>query len=240
MPTTLQAIVVDQREPSWVQSLTFGGVPVDVSLLDTGDVWAMCSDSATIVIERKTGSDLLNTLRQGRLLPECARMLNVSRFAYLVVTGSLMPDANGMTCIDHGQTGWSWAAVQGAFLQLQELGIGVVQFGQDSDFEQAVRWLAGRRHDPTMLVPPVKTAQFLSVGESILASLPGIGLERAQAIMTYCGTPAQALAFLTDLSKDAETLPGIGKGIKNRVRLALCVPEGAELVVVQRQQERGS
>jgi ERCC4-type nuclease len=228
---TLQALTVDAREPSWIQELHFGGVPKNISLLDTGDVWALCSDGQIVVIERKTADDLLNTLRAGRLLPECARMLDVSRYAYLVITGSMAPDLNGMAVTARTVTGWQWAAVQGALLSIQELGIGVIHFGQDTDFEQAVKWLAGRRRDPVMLIPPVKTPQVLSVGESILASLPGIGLERAQAIMTHCGTSAQALVFLTDMS-DAGKLDGIGPGIKAKIRAALGVPEWGELVLV--------
>jgi hypothetical protein len=161
-------------------------------------------------------------------------MLAVSRYCYLVITGSLAPDVNGMVVTARGVTGWQWAAVQGALLSLQELGIQVVHFGQDTDFEQAVSWLAGRRRDPLMLIPPLKTPQMLSVGESILASLPGIGLERAQAIMTYCETPAQALAWLTDLSQDG--LPGIGPGIKAKIRAVLGVPDWAELVMIDPSQ----
>jgi ERCC4-type nuclease len=223
--------LIDAREPDWIKALFFGGVPKDIALLDTGDVWALCSDGQVVVIERKTADDLLNTLRAGRLLPECARMLAVSRYSYLVITGSMAPDVDGMTITARGLTGWQWAAVQGALLSIQELGIGVVHFGQDTDFEQAVSWLAGRRRDPVMLIPPLKIPQLLSVGESILASLPGIGLERAQAIMAHCGTSAQALAFLTDLS-DAGKLDGIGPKTKANIRAALGVPDWAELVLV--------
>jgi ERCC4-type nuclease len=236
---TLQALTIDQREPLWIQELSFGGVLKDVSLLDTGDVWALCSDGVICVIERKTANDLLNTLRAGRLLPECARMLTVSRYCYLVVTGSLAPDMNNMAVTARGATGWNWDAIEGAFLSLHDLGIGVVHFGQDTDFERAVSWLAGRRRDPVMLIPPLKIPQLLSVGESILASLPGIGMERAQAIMAHCGTPAQALAFLTDLS-DVGKLDGIGPGIKAKIRAALGVPDWAELMLIDPKQTQGA
>jgi hypothetical protein len=57
----ITAALVDSREPQWMQSLTFGGVPTVVTLLDSGDVWAVTDDGHTLMIERKTPSDLLNT-----------------------------------------------------------------------------------------------------------------------------------------------------------------------------------
>ena len=37
---TLSSVIIDSREPGWVQSLTFGGVPTATVALDAGDVWA--------------------------------------------------------------------------------------------------------------------------------------------------------------------------------------------------------
>ena len=236
--STLQAVMIDQREPPWVQRLTFGGAATSITLLDAGDIW-VATDNDLLVIERKTADDLLNTIGQGRLLPQCAELVKISRYAYLVITGALAPDANGKAITGRGTTGWSWASVQGALLSAQELGVQIVHFGQDSDFERAVLWLAGRRREPVMLIAPVKTPQLLSVGEAILASLPGIGLEKAQALLAYCGSPAQTLAFLTDLTNDNGHVDGIGTVTKQKIRAALGVPEWAELALIASNQESG-
>ena len=70
----IQAVIIDSREPEWVQSLTFGGVPTTVMAMDECDIKAVCDDGATILVERKTSDDLLNTLKDDRLFPQMNRL----------------------------------------------------------------------------------------------------------------------------------------------------------------------
>jgi ERCC4-type nuclease len=226
----LDSVIIDSREPDWIQKLAFGGVLTVVTQLDHGDLLATTDDGEMIVVERKTADDLLNTIRADRFLPQMAGIAQQSRWAYLVITGSLLPGADGKVVTDRGATGWSWAAIQGALITAQELGVVVVQAGSDREFEKTVLRLGSRRHDKTMLVAPPKYAQELSIGEQIIASLPGIGLEKAQALIQHCGNAAQALAALTDMT--VKQMPGIGSITKQRVRQALGVEPWAELAIV--------
>jgi hypothetical protein len=72
---------------------------------------------------------------------------------------------------------------------------------------------------------------------AFLASLPGIGLEKAQALLDHCGTPAWALDFLTGgagASTDGayvDDVPGIGPVTRQRVRALLGLDEGVGLAV---------
>ena len=66
--------MVDNREPEFFQKLKFGGVPTMVTQLETGDVQAVTDDGCTLVFERKTPSDFLNSLKDERLFPQMARM----------------------------------------------------------------------------------------------------------------------------------------------------------------------
>ena len=232
MSNTLEAVLIDQREPEWLQRLTFGGVATTITMLDTGDVWVACADGALLACERKTSDDLLNTLAQGRLLSQAAELAKASQWAYLMITGMLYPGPENKTITDRGITGWVWSAVQGALLSIQELGVHIVHLASDAEFEHGIMWLASRSHDAQMLIPPVKTSQFLNAGEALLASLPGIGIERAQALLEYCGSPAQALAFLTDMTTSSEHIAGIGDITKQKVRKILVLPSWAELALV--------
>jgi len=56
--------IIDSREPQWVQELTFGDVPTAVAALDYGDLHVLCEDDCTLVIERKTPDDFLNSLKE--------------------------------------------------------------------------------------------------------------------------------------------------------------------------------
>ena len=49
----ITAVVIDSREPEWVQNLKFGGVPTTVATLDFGDLHVLCDDDTTLIIERK-------------------------------------------------------------------------------------------------------------------------------------------------------------------------------------------
>ena len=208
---TIQAIIIDSREPEWVQSLTFGDAPSAVTALETGDLQVLTDDGNTLLIERKTPDDFLNTLRDERLFPQLGRMVQarldeqstsstIHTWPYLVITGDLTRGPNGkVTTADRGATGWDWHAVQGALLTVQEMGIFVVFCGGDHDYKPCIERLANRNRGELKLLPPRPPA-ILGAGAAFLAGLPGIGTERVMAVMEWAGgNVAHALTGLTDL-----------------------------------------
>lgn len=233
MTTTLDAIMIDQREPEWVQQLAFGGVPTCVTLLDHGDVLATATDGELIAIERKTGDDFLNSLADDRLLGQLVGMRKVTPWSYLVVTGTFRRAADGKLLSDRGATGWGWAAVQGALLSCQELGVFVTFAANDAEFEATVLRIVRRNRSPEMVIAPPRVARLLSPGEAMLAALPGIGIEKVNRLLEYAGYPGAALAYLTDRQlQRGEHVPGIGSLTKQNVRRALELPEWAELAII--------
>ena len=225
------SVMIDSREPEWVQKLTFGGVPVAATLLDAADVW-IATEDGLLLVERKTPSDLLNTLRDGdRLFGQCANMREYSQWCYLLITGELQRGANGKVWCEQRETGWSWDSVQGALLTIQELGVGVIHCSGDTDFEAAVMRLSARDRDTKRIEPP-RLSHVLGHGEAVLAALPGVGLERVDALLQNCGTPAWSLVALTDDT----VVPGIGDGTKRRVREALGLDDWAEFTILVREE----
>lgn len=213
---TISAVMVDQREPDGVKALTFGGVPTIVTLLDTGDVQVVCEDGTLILIERKSMSDFLNSLKDDRVFRQCADMRHVSPWAYLVVTDQFQRGQNGKVVTDR-ETGWGWNALQGALLTIQELGVFVVFAAGENDFEGCILRLAARDHSPEKLLPPERPGVSLSMAEQFLCGLPGIGPERAAHLMDHCGTAKMALMALTD----ADPLEGIPSNVKTNARRVL-------------------
>lgn len=232
----INAVLVDSREPTWVQTLDWGAMSA-VTLLDWGDLHLACEDGSLLVIERKTSDDLLNTLKEDRLFPQMAGIHSVSPWAYLLVTGTFAQDGAGHVITERGSTGWSWAAVQGALLSVQELGVMVITSGGD-DLVTVCKRLAARHRKPEMVITPHKVADPLTSAGALLASLPGIGLERTKDLLSYAGSAAAALAYLTDLSVNG--CAGIGPSTKHQVRRALGLEDWAELGIVARENSHVS
>lgn len=226
---SLVQVLIDSREPAWVQKLTFGGVPVAVDLLDAGDVLGLCADGALIAIERKTAGDFLHTLAADRLFAQMQRLRETTPWAYLAICGALTPAAGGSTFCDGRRTDWGWRAVTGALLDVQQLGVGVVSVAGDFDFEAEVCRLASRSRSTISVVPP-RSAVPLSDAERILTSFPGIGLEKARALLGECGTAAKAIWYLNDPGWASNSVAGVADGLRQRARDALGLDPGRILI----------
>lgn len=225
----ITGIMIDSREPTWVQNLTFGGIPTVVTCLPHGDLAAATADGQMILVERKTPDDFLNSLRDGRLFPQLAEMQDQTPWSYLVITGEFLRSKNGNVISDRGETGWNWHAVQGALLTIQETGVFVTYAGGDADYEACILRLGNRDRSPDLLLEPPKFPKILSAQEAIVASLPGIGTERLKAVMDYCGTPAWALVALTDPTSE---IPGVPRSVKTKIRAALRLADDTQLAVI--------
>jgi ERCC4-type nuclease len=236
---SIEAVVIDQREPEWAHGLTFGGVPVMLMQLDAGDYWLTCSDGNIVAVERKTASDFLNSLRDERLLPQLIRLREVSPWAYLALVGTILPGTDGSAIVDGRQTGWKYASVAGALLTIQEIGISVLHVSNDTDLEAALVRLANRDRGE-LHIAPARDSAIIGEAESIVSALPGIGIDRAHTLVEVTGSAAASLYALTRYSDETPVwgeIPGISTGIKRRVRRALGIPDGFALCVIDQRSD---
>ena len=213
----LVSVLIDSREPPDIKQLDFG-VPTIVTALDAGDVIATCNDDHTLVIERKTPSDLLGSIKDGRLFQQCHKMRALSEFCYLAIIGRMdMVKENKVRVDGYRITGWNWDSVQGALLTIQEIGIGIV-YG--SDFKSCIERLARRERDG-VTIHPRRQSEPMTPDEAFLASLPGIGAMKAKEILGH-GPACWALDWLTDIPGDLRSdtlkIPGIGWKKKVAIR----------------------
>jgi ERCC4-type nuclease len=207
---TISAVLIDSREPKWVQELTFGDVPVSVQALETADLQVLTQDGSTLHIERKTPGDYLNSLKEERLYNQMQRLSQLrivddikakqmTHWPYLVITGEFRLGPNGKV-ITQRDTGWSYNAVMGSLLNVQELGVFVYQCEGDTDFEAAVQRLAQRKRDRLFRVLPPKIGLELGPGAAVLTALPGVGEKMMLRLLDWGGgNIAYILAGITDL-----------------------------------------
>jgi ERCC4-type nuclease len=216
----LRMVVIDTREPDWLQGADFG-CKVVTNQLDPGDVMAFCDDGQTLIIERKTPTDFLGTLKADRLFDQCGKLAQTRSsgfWPYLVITGEFLISRAGYVNCDGRDTGWNWSAVMGSLLSIQELGVYVHQCASDYDFPQAVIRLGNRRRTPEMIIEPKRNPKWIDSAGLIISSLPGIGTEKTAPILNHCGTVAKALSMMTDKN---QFVPGIGPGLRKRIRESL-------------------
>jgi len=226
--------MIDDREPDHIKNLTFGGLPVTVTRLDHGDVLAVDDTGTMIAIERKTPSDFLNTLRDDRLFPQLTGLRSVTPWAYLMITGALERTTDGKVVVDRGATGWSWNAIQGALLTVQELGVYMTYCAGDADYEAAILRLGSRKREGQRPIVPPRQARILNHGEAALAELPGIGAEKVFSLLDYTGTVANALQYLADPDASNGHVAGIGPITVANVRKALGLQDWQILGVLPR------
>jgi len=230
---SLKAVIIDTREPVWCKAMTFGDAPVMVQELPAGDAW-LAVENATIAVERKGSiSDLIASIADNRLFGQIGQMTATTSWAYLVIT-ELPRLAEGQLIIGNKLTKWTWSALQGALLTVQELGAGVRWAVDDSEYRNVLKQLANRDRG-NVVMRRKREAVMRSPGEEVLCSLPQISDGRAEALLRHCGSAANALVYLT--SNGGGEVRGIGQSIKDSARFALGLPDWAELTIISKEHE---
>jgi len=229
----LQSIAIDTREPPWVTGLSFD-VPKFDWTLSAGDAWLNCDD-VTVVVERKTLTDLLSSIADRRLFVQAKGMVELSPWSYVVVI-PLARTYGGNIVLKPGKpSGWRWKDVQGALITLQEMGVVVLWRESDSLYRDTLLWLAGRDRSNKRLAPK-RTATLLSPAERVLCDLAiSIGPDRAEILLGEhgCGSLAWALDWLT--TEDPEfKIPGVGPGIRRSVRQVMGLEADNKLSVTSK------
>lgn len=231
----IRSVVIDSREPDWVKNLEWFGAEKSITCMDAGDLLAVCEDGTGLLIERKTPTDFLGSMISQRMLIQSALKLAPYRAAgfwvYVMITGDFYISNRGKAAYDRGgmlvESQVSFDSVWGELLSIQELGVFVTFAKSSRDYEDAVLRLSNRNRAELKTIPPAKRhGQQLSISESILSSLPGIGETRAKAISEHF-TPVDFLIALSNDEKPAgitgktrkRILSSLGIGLNETLRL---------------------
>lgn len=230
----LTAVMIDTNELAvapWLNKLTFGGVPKMPANLEYGDLLATTSTGDMIYIERKTPTDLLNSIKDKHIFYQAAGMRERSPWSYIVVTGTLRA-VGGNVAIDDVVTGWNWRSWQGASLEIQSMGVPIIHCLGDCEYEPTVMNLCNRNHCGEKILQPAIKSREMDWSEILLTSLPGIGIDKATALLgAFDDNPARALAWMTH-RKTPFKIPGIAEGLKKATKAALSLGEYEEIFVI--------
>jgi len=221
-------IIVDSHEPESIAK-ALGGHRIP---LPEGDYLFYGKDNIRILVERKTVSDLLNSLREKRLHDQLRRMLSQpNTVPILLIEGNLYCDDNfkvklkrfAKGKIKWRTTGWELSSIIGHLLTFQEEGVRLVL----SPSKKATAYILEHleyyynkdSHNSLSVRPrPIFGADSLH-GEQVffLQGLPGIGEKRAELILKVFGSPWNAIWQPQRLSM----VKGIGKKIIARIERML-------------------
>jgi len=221
-------IFVDTREPQSIVVEAALGLPrgdeIKREELPAGDI-LVCQGkgldlsqafSSGVLIERKTASDFLHSLADGRLFHQALKMAELSPRPMIVIQGKLYP-AGDRVQVNGRVTGWNLWSVRMAILRLQMAGIAVLEIG-NRDLPDLIRhlfsWLQKGHHGVPRSVPdPLRP---MSPEAWFLAQIPGIGQERARALVDEYRTPIRAIEAI--LSGDAKRVSGLGPRLISKAK----------------------
>jgi Fanconi anemia group M protein len=165
-----------------------------------------------VLVERKTVRDLHLSLERGRLWRQVGGLRRVARLPYLLVEGCDLDDGS-----------LSPVAVRGACLAVVGQGVPVVRSENASDSAMWLRILARRTattrlgRDRPVYAQRLKPASEL-VAEAMLASVPGISVVGARALLCRFGSVA---GVVTADEGEWLDVPGIGPSRASALRSAI-------------------
>ena len=222
----ITALMVDTFMPP---STSYGGIVVsNASLGDDVTVLGLCDDGTMLAVLCLDFDKLLTWLRTDSLFQRIEKLKQRSEWAYVYLVGSARPDAQGLAIINGHATKWSWNAIQGAIISMQELGIIVGYVADEAQFGEAVQ-LLGKRQRTTKRHKALRNFETYSPCEEMLLALPGIGEKLMIELVQSYGNFLWALMGLTD--PDIKT-PGIGEKSKAAIRNALGLKTDEQIAVV--------
>ncbi len=210
-------ILIDHREPLAVINKIkkhFSNDTIKVQELPCGDVWI-----DDLIIERKTIADLLASIADNRLFNQASEMRGLSEWCYIIIESPLIWYQQKMVGTD-----WHFRSVQGALLQVQELGVCISYCDNDDDFPMAVEWLWKRDKSKIVNLAPRKYGLPITVDCKILSAIPGIGIEKAEKLLYEFGSAMAAIECLTD--NNCQLPKGIGQKIRKAAQDAFGLSNG--------------
>ena len=206
-------VIVDSREPKFIgEQLKSFGLTVAEDTLVAGD-FCFFPHGLKVGIERKTTSDLLNSLRDNRMVSQAHKMIATYDVALLLIEGRYDRAPNGIVTYESKtgwqESGWSWDSFTGMMLDLKWMGLLQHQCMSGDAAREIARlvgslckeshsWIRSRERPTVMSIDP----QWRHAMWSLMA-FPGVGGEWSDAMLKDKGSYSQVV------HSTAEELAGV-------------------------------
>jgi ERCC4-type nuclease len=205
-------VLYDHREEAsgLPELLAFEGLELEAAALELGDYIV----SERIGIERKAAADFVASLKDGRLFEQAERLVSAYEIPILLL---------------EGEPHFPRAAVVGAIGGLLRRRLQVLRVGGIEESAEMITRLAHQEARGSSGPRRVKLARRRrgpdEMAEDVLASLPGISLTRAKALLDRFGN-LQAVACAEE--KDLREVAGIGRKSAATLRQIFAHEHGSE------------
>lgn len=208
-------IIIDDREAGiGVVDImrNIDGISSQVKRLAVGDY----EIDGRLLVERKTLIDLAQSLKDGRLFSQASRLVAAPQRGIMIIEG---------VASDLAASKMRREALQGALISLTVyFGLSVLRSRDLHETVQLMVYAAQQGHAIASGALPrhgkrprgKRRAQL-----HILQGLPGIGPDRAQALLTYFGSVESVFGAS---EQELETVGGIGVTTANKIRWAVSEP----------------
>ena len=203
-------IVVDEREKkSGIPDLLKGiGISLEIKMLPVGD-YIVAPDT---VVERKTISDLVSSIFDGRLFDQCNRLKKHYQFPILLIEGDIdeIEELTENPLIFYG-------AISSIAIDFK---IPVIHTPNASHTSKLLISMCSRKDaSKGPFIKKIRKSRDIQTQQlSVLCSLPGVGEKTAIRMLEKFGTPLMVLSSsITELSK----VGGLGEARAKNIKKVL-------------------
>jgi len=203
-------IVVDEREKkSGIPDLLKGiGISLEIKMLPVGD-YIVAPDT---VVERKTISDLVSSIFDGRLFDQCNRLKEHYQFPILLIEGDIdeIEELTENPLIFYG-------AISSIAIDFK---IPVIHTPNASHTSKLLISMCSRKDaSKGPFIKKIRKSRDIQTQQlSMLCSLPGVGEKTAIRMLEKFGTPLMVLSSsITELSK----VGGLGEARAKNIKKVL-------------------
>lgn len=204
-PSQKTVVLADYREKEVSNYLRENGATVNEMDLEIGDF--ICS--SRLAIERKTHSDFVSSIIDGRIFEQTENLLDNFEKVVIVVEGSSNRDINEN-------------AYRAALARILIDGVSIISTRNPKETAKTIYWIAQKEQSEEKFSPVFKVGKKPKdekrLLEEVVASLPGISVVLSKRLLEHFGSIRKI--FTAD-ENELQKVKGVGKVLAKKIKKLL-------------------